>query len=112
VTLHHYSYAAVELPKFFVEKMMDPEDAHLIIDLCPSCARKVVTRNHVNGMGEEPKTFRIVAPTCDQSAPVATPAAIPACALCCICFSLYCSCRADCFLAEPQARRSGYSAIP
>jgi len=40
--------------------VMDPKDALLIVDLCPSCARKVVSRNHVAGWSEAPPPFRIV----------------------------------------------------
>ena len=41
-------------------QVMAPEDSLLIVDLCPSCSRRVVTRNHVDGWTEERATFRIV----------------------------------------------------
>lgn len=49
-----------------LSQVMDPEDALLIVDLCPSCAHRVVSRNHVAGWTETPASFRIVAATCDD----------------------------------------------
>lgn len=43
-----------------LSRVMDSEDALLIVDLCPSCAHKVVSRNHVEGWSERPPPFRIV----------------------------------------------------
>lgn len=50
-----------------LSRVMDPEDALLIVDLCPGCARRVVTRNHVTGWHEEPPAFRFVGSTRDDS---------------------------------------------
>lgn len=50
-----------------LSKVMDVEDALLIVDLCPSCAKRVISRNHVEGWAEEPPTFRVLgAPSGDQ----------------------------------------------
>jgi CRISPR-associated protein Cas2 len=43
-----------------LSEVMAPEDSLLIVDLCPSCSHKVITRNHVQGWSEEPDSFRIV----------------------------------------------------
>lgn len=39
---------------------MAPEDALLIVDLCPRCAANVVSRNHVDGWTATPQPFAIV----------------------------------------------------
>lgn len=41
-------------------KVMASEDRLLIVDLCPTCAHRVVSCNHVDGWSVEPPTFRIV----------------------------------------------------
>lgn len=48
-------------------QVMAPEDALLIVDLCPRCARNVIARNHVDGWAEEPPTFRIIGAGCDHA---------------------------------------------
>lgn len=40
-------------------KVMDDVDSLLIVDLCPGCASKVISRNHVDGWTEVPPTHRI-----------------------------------------------------
>jgi CRISPR-associated protein Cas2 len=40
--------------------VMDGTDALLVVDLCPSCARRVVSRNSVQGWTEEEPTFVIL----------------------------------------------------
>jgi CRISPR-associated protein Cas2 len=40
-------------------KVMDAVDSLLIVDLCPGCASKVISRNHVDGWTEVPATHRI-----------------------------------------------------
>jgi CRISPR-associated protein Cas2 len=55
-----------------LSEVMDPEDALLIVDLCPRCARKIVARNQVDGWEEDPATFRILGPTRAHSAPAVT----------------------------------------
>ncbi len=43
-------------------RLMAPEDALLIVDLCPRCAGNVISRNHVDGWTDEPQPFAIVGP--------------------------------------------------
>lgn len=43
-------------------QVMAPEDALLIVDLCPSCSHKVVVRNHIDGWTMTPPTFRVIGP--------------------------------------------------
>jgi CRISPR-associated protein Cas2 len=40
--------------------IMEPLDRLLIVDLCPGCARRVVSHNHVDGWVEHDPTFSIV----------------------------------------------------
>ena len=42
-------------------QLMDPSDRLLIVDLCPGCAQRVVSRNHVEGWVERDPTFVVVA---------------------------------------------------
>ena len=50
----------VERLRWELAKVMSPQDALLIMDLCPRCAKQVVSRNHVAGWDLEPATFRIL----------------------------------------------------
>lgn len=50
----------VERLRWRLANVMAPEDALLIVDLCPRCARNVIARNHVEGWAEEPSPFRII----------------------------------------------------
>lgn len=43
-------------------RLMAPEDALLIVDLCPRCAANVISRNHVDDWTDEPQPFAIVGP--------------------------------------------------
>lgn len=43
-----------------LSRVMAPEDALLIVDLCPHCAGNVVSRNHVDGWTAEPAPFTII----------------------------------------------------
>ena len=47
--------------------VMAPEDSLLIVDLCPTCAANVVSRNHVGGWTTEPTTFSILSDDTDQA---------------------------------------------
>ena len=46
--------------KWQLAQVMEPEDALLVIDLCPKCASNVVARNHVEGWELKPQAFRII----------------------------------------------------
>lgn len=45
-----------------LSRVMAPEDDLLIVDLCPSCANRVVARNDVDSWKIEPPRFHIVGP--------------------------------------------------
>ena len=70
---------ATERLRWRLSQVMAPEDSLLIVDLCPSCAHRVVTRNHVEGWAEEPPTFRILGAACEnpQTRETAAPDAEP-----------------------------------
>ncbi len=42
-----------------LEAVLDPVDALLVVDLCPSCASNAVSRNHVTGWEREPPAFLV-----------------------------------------------------
>jgi len=43
-----------------LSRLIAPEDALLIIDLCPRCADAIVSRNHVEGWTGEVASFAII----------------------------------------------------
>ena len=51
----------VEQLRWQLAQILDPLDRLLVVDLCPSCASRVISRNHVEGWTEQPPTFTIVA---------------------------------------------------
>jgi CRISPR-associated protein Cas2 len=50
----------VEQLRWELSLVMDPADALLIVDLCPSCAGNVISRNHVTGWQDPVASFRVV----------------------------------------------------
>lgn len=50
----------VEKLRWELSRVMDPVDALLIVDLCPSCAGNVISRNHVSGWQEPVASYRVV----------------------------------------------------
>ena len=50
----------VEQLRWELSRVMDPADALLIVDLCPSCAGNVISKNHVTGWQEPIVSFRVV----------------------------------------------------
>ena len=50
----------VEKLRWKLSQVMAPEDRLLIVDLCPTCASHVVTRNHVEGWEAEEATYRVI----------------------------------------------------
>lgn len=50
----------LEKLRWELSRVMAQEDALLVVDLCPRCAGKVISRNHVHGWDEVPQTFRII----------------------------------------------------
>lgn len=49
-----------EKMRWDLSKVMEPEDDLLIVDLCPSCTGRVVSRNDVKDWTVEPAPFHIV----------------------------------------------------
>lgn len=60
----------VERLRWELSLVMAPEDALLIVDLCPTCASNVISRNHVDGWHERIATFRVVGPPIAEASPV------------------------------------------
>jgi CRISPR-associated protein Cas2 len=50
----------VEELRFELAKILEPEDSLLVVDLCPTCASNVISRNHIEGWTDEPPVFAIV----------------------------------------------------
>lgn len=55
----------LERLRWKLASLMDPEDALLIVDLCPSCGARVISRNHVEGWTSEVARFQIYPPASD-----------------------------------------------
>jgi len=51
----------VEQLRWKLATILDPVDQLLVIDLCPSCASRAISRNHVEDWTEKPASFTIVA---------------------------------------------------
>jgi CRISPR-associated protein Cas2 len=73
----------VEELRWKLAKILDPVDRLLIVDLCPTCAARVISRNHVEGWTNQQPACTIitrqasmsVAPSVDSNAstPVESP---------------------------------------
>ncbi len=50
----------VERLRWELSRVMDPEDSLLIVDLCPTCATNVISKNHVEGWQDPVPTFRVI----------------------------------------------------
>jgi CRISPR-associated protein Cas2 len=50
----------VEQLRWELSRVMDSVDALLIVDLCPTCASNVISRNHVDGWQERVAPFRLI----------------------------------------------------
>lgn len=50
----------IEKLRWELAKVLDQSDRVLVVDLCPGCAERVISRNHVEGWARTPETFRIV----------------------------------------------------
>ncbi len=50
----------VEQLRWKLAKILDPVDRLLIVDLCPTCAARVISRNHVEGWTDQPRACTIV----------------------------------------------------
>lgn len=50
----------IEKVRWELAKVLDATDRVLVVDLCPGCAERVISRNHVEGWTRAPETFRIL----------------------------------------------------
>ncbi len=50
----------LEKLRWELAKVLDPTDRLLVVDLCPRCAERVISRNHVEGWTRAPDTFRVL----------------------------------------------------
>ena len=50
----------IEQLRWKLAKILDPVDRLLVVDLCPTCASRAISRNHVEGWTEKPAPFTIV----------------------------------------------------
>ena len=50
----------VEQLRWRLAKILDPVDRLLVVDLCPTCAARAISRNHVDGWTEKPAPYTIV----------------------------------------------------
>lgn len=50
----------IEKLRWELAKVLDAADRVLVVDLCPRCAERVISRNHVEGWTRTPETFRIL----------------------------------------------------
>jgi CRISPR-associated protein Cas2 len=55
----------VEQLRWKLAKILDPVDRLLVVDLCPSCASRAISRNHVEGWTDKPVLYTVV--TCQAS---------------------------------------------
>jgi CRISPR-associated protein Cas2 len=53
----------VERLRWELARVMAAEDSLLIVDLCPTCAAKVISRNHVEGWQEPSSSFLVIGGT-------------------------------------------------
>ena len=57
----HLDAREVEKLRWRLSEVMATEDRLLIVDLCPTCASHVVSRNHVDGWEKDEPTYRVFA---------------------------------------------------
>jgi CRISPR-associated protein Cas2 len=50
----------VEQVRWELAKILDPVDRLLVVDLCPTCATRVISRNHVDGWTDQPPACTII----------------------------------------------------
>jgi CRISPR-associated protein Cas2 len=60
----------VEQLRWELAQAMAEEDALLIVDLCPTCATNVISRNHVEGWQDAVPRFRVIGGTLHAPADV------------------------------------------
>lgn len=57
----------LERLRWELAKLLAPEDSLLVVDLCPSCAGRVISRNHVEGWTDVEPSFVIWPPMAIQA---------------------------------------------
>lgn len=50
----------IEKLRWELAKVLDATDRLLVVDLCPRCAERVISRNHVEGWARAPESFRVL----------------------------------------------------
>jgi CRISPR-associated protein Cas2 len=50
----------VERLRWDLARVMSTDDSLIIVDLCPTCASNVISRNHVDGWHEAIASFRVI----------------------------------------------------
>lgn len=50
----------VEQLRWELAQVMAEEDSLLIVDLCPTCASHVISRNHIDGWQDKVSRFRVI----------------------------------------------------
>lgn len=55
----HLDSREVEKLRWRLSEVMAPEDRLLIVDLCPTCASHVVSRNHVDGWDAHEESYKV-----------------------------------------------------
>ena len=58
----------LERLRWELSRLLDPEDSLMIVDLCPSCARSVISRSQAEDWVDPPRTFAIVPDNEEQQA--------------------------------------------
>lgn len=50
----------LEQLRWELSRVMAPDDSLLIVDLCPTCAANVISKNHVEGWQDPVPSFRVI----------------------------------------------------
>jgi CRISPR-associated protein Cas2 len=58
----------VEQLRWKLAKILDPVDRLLVVDLCPTCASRAISRNHVDGWTESPALYTVVTRQASETA--------------------------------------------
>src|ERR1700733_6110785 len=57
----------IEELRWKLAKILDPVDRLLVVDLCPTCASRAISRNHVEGWTEKPAPYTIITSQAPES---------------------------------------------
>ena len=61
----------LEQLRWELSRVMAPDDSLLIVDLCPTCAANVISKNHVEGWQDPVPSFRVIG--CAARSPIRMP---------------------------------------